>query len=60
MVARRIGHDLHLVKRRPTKEATTPVLRSVALKGIFDTRRRLLKTLLIDLIAKGSNLCTDG
>jgi hypothetical protein len=39
MVARRIGHDLHPVKRRPTKEVATPVLRSMALKGTSDTSK---------------------
>ena len=39
MAARRIGHDLHPVKRRPTKEAATPVLKSMALKGRFDTSK---------------------
>ena len=39
MAARRIGHDLHPVKRRPTKEAVTPVLRFVALKGRSGTSK---------------------
>ena len=39
MAARRIGHGLHPVKRKPTKEGTAPILRSVALKGRSDTNK---------------------
>jgi hypothetical protein len=39
MAARRIGHGLHPVKRRPTKEVVAPVLRSVALKGRSGTSK---------------------
>jgi hypothetical protein len=45
VAARRRGHDLHIAKRQPTKEATTPVLRSVALKGRSNTHKEAPQSL---------------